>query len=104
MSRQAQPSVFLAQADDKPEQGKQLEVLSPLAKARRSDQLRRGRGLGSKDAPAFKVVGLDLEPANDFGDSNLDDASGNRRCQQFTCEGLFLGLRQSFKCLANPLG
>ena len=104
MSRQAQPSVFLAQADDKPEQGKQLEVLSPLAKARRSDQLRRGRGLGSKDAPAFKVVGLDLEPANDSGDSNLDDASGNRRCQEFTCEGLILGLRQSFQCLANPLG
>jgi hypothetical protein len=104
MSRQAQPAVFLAQADDKPEQGKQLEVLSPLGKACRSDQFRRGRGLDSKDAPAVKVVGLDLEPANDSGDSNLDDASGNCWCQEFTCEDLFLGLRQSFKCLANPLG
>ena len=95
---------FPRQANDKPEQGKQLKVHSPLGKAPGRTSSAVVGEFGSKDAPAFKVVGLYLEPANDSGDSNLDDASGNCRCQEFTCEGLFLGLRQSFKCLANPLG
>jgi len=104
VSWNSQPSVAVARADDQPQQRKQLEVLSPLGKTCSSDQFRRRRGSRPKDAPTCKVVGLYLEPANDSGDSNLDDASGNCWCQEFTCEGLFLGLRQSFKCLANPLG